>query len=54
MRVEANEDRVPKGRRSWRFENGKLYFSPRLERKIFFVLTLVMLLAGIGYRMLGG
>jgi hypothetical protein len=41
-------------RRNWRLEDGKLYFTPRLERKAFFVLTLVMLLAGIGYRMLGG
>jgi hypothetical protein len=41
-------------RRSWWLEDGKLYFTPRLERKAFFVLTLVMLLAGIGYRMLGG
>ncbi len=28
------------------YENGKLHFSSRLERRVFFVLTLALLLAG--------
>ena len=28
-------------------ENGKIYFSKKTERKVFFVLTLIMLLWGI-------
>jgi hypothetical protein len=32
----------------WR--DGKLYFTKELERRIFFILTLIMLGAGIGYR----
>jgi hypothetical protein len=34
--------------------DGKLYFSRHLERKIYFALTVAMLLAGLGYRFLGG
>lgn len=29
------------------YENGKVYFSREAERKIFFALTLIMLLTGI-------
>jgi hypothetical protein len=55
MKMEANAETTTEDRcRSWRLAEGKLYFSGRLERKIFFVLTLAMLLAGIGCRVLGG
>jgi len=33
------------------YENGRIYFTRRLERKIFFVLTLFMLGAGILYKL---
>jgi len=33
--------------------DGKLYFSGHLERKFYFALTMALLLAGIGYRILG-
>lgn len=41
-------------RRSWRWAGGRLYFSRQLENNVFFALTLAMLLAGIGYSVLGG
>ncbi|UCE54440.1 MAG: hypothetical protein JSV31_03070 [Desulfobacterales bacterium] len=33
-------------RRVLKYENGKVYFSAKAERKLFFVLTLAMLLYG--------
>jgi len=32
------------------FENGKIYFSKETERKFYFLLTLIMLIAGILYK----
>ena len=29
------------------YENGKIYFSREVERKFFFILTLIMLFAGL-------
>ena len=46
--------KIHRSRCSLRLAGGKLYYSRQLERKIFFALTLAMLLAGIGYRALGG
>ena len=37
-------------RGSLRLPRGKRYIGPTLERRLFFILTLVMLLAGIVYR----
>lgn len=35
------------GARAFKFENGMLYFTKQAERKFFFIMTLVMLLAGV-------
>jgi hypothetical protein len=35
----------------WRFENGKIYFSRSAEQRFFFALTVIMLLAGILYKL---
>ena len=32
------------------FENGKIYFSKENERRFYFLLTLIMLLAGVLYK----
>jgi hypothetical protein len=34
-----------------RFENGRIYFSRAAERKLFFGLTLIMLLLGILFKL---
>ena len=34
------------GKQRIRFENGKIYFTREMERKFFFILTMIMLLAG--------
>ncbi len=39
------------GKRLFVRENGKLYFSKKTERKIFFILTLFMLCFGILYKL---
>ena len=33
------------------FEDGRLYFSKDTERKFFFVLTIIMLLLGAGFKL---
>ncbi len=33
------------------YEKGRIYFTRRIERKVFFALTLVMLGAGLLYRL---
>ncbi len=33
------------------YRNGRLYFSKDTERKFFFVLTVMMLLAGAGFKL---
>jgi hypothetical protein len=37
--------------RTFRMQDGKLYFTREAERRIFFVLTLLMLAAGVMIRM---
>lgn len=39
-----NADRQKK---SFRIEEGKIYFSKQTERKFFFIMTIIMLIAGI-------
>jgi len=34
-----------------RFENGKMYFSKATERRFYFGMTIIMLLAGIFYKL---
>jgi len=36
-----------KAAKPWVFADGKLYFSRQMERRIFFVLTMVMLIVGL-------
>ena len=33
------------------FKNGRLHFSKEIERKVFFFMTMAMLLAGIGVKL---
>ncbi|MEA3231340.1 MAG: hypothetical protein U9Q05_06260 [Thermodesulfobacteriota bacterium] len=44
------ENNLKKENKPLIFENGKVYFSKETERKFYFLLTLIMLLAGILYK----
>jgi len=42
---------TPKPERAFMRRDGRIYFSRQTERKLFFILTLVMLVVGILYRL---
>ena len=44
-----HDDRNPKG--FLRLENGRVYFSRDAERKFYFVLSMIILLVGLLYKM---
>jgi hypothetical protein len=41
----------PKPERTFMRRDGRIYFSRQTERKLFFILTLVMLVVGVLYRL---
>lgn len=41
------QENVSQNRKTFLYKNGKIYFSKKTERKLFFILTLIMLLSGI-------
>ncbi len=45
-----SQNNLEKGNKPLIFENGKIYFSKETERKFYFLLTLIMLIAGILYK----
>lgn len=45
--IETHKDDVSKKVGALTYEDGKIYFSKATERKVFFVLTLLMLVLGI-------
>jgi hypothetical protein len=48
-KIEARMEQ--QGQKKLRFENGRIYFSRAAERKLFFGLTLIMLLLGILFQL---
>ena len=46
MTIHAEQDHGPK-RKKLHHENGRTYFSRESERRLFFILTVMMLVAGI-------
>jgi len=50
--MEFNKTRnIGKKKNVVRFENGKMYFSKTAERRFYFGMTIIMLLAGIFYKL---
>ncbi len=49
--IKDDSSRDCKPHRSLKFENGRTYYSKRMERKILFMLTLIMLFAGVMVKM---
>jgi hypothetical protein len=44
-------ENIRKKEKMLRFENGKIYFSKTAERKFYFGMTIIMLLAGMFYKL---
>ncbi len=45
--MQAENKNITQRKKSFFYKNGKMYFSKKTERKIFFLLTIVMLILGI-------